>query len=187
MKYVTEMPDEKLIRFYPSNYPHALATLTGLYKDRIYYTIYTTTRDKYAAEEIFRNFFVSVINKLMSGKNAEDGNFLQCALQVAQNLCIDYNYKKSNSGIAVTGCNSYHDNKAMNDLVSQKNYYETHANLRRLINILPERQREILHLSHYGDASFREIACKMKCSVTNILDMIKFALVNLQKLLDEFI
>ena len=74
------MTDERLIQFYLNGDPNALATLVELYKDRIYRSIYSIVQDKYAAEEIFHEVFIRIIDNLMTGKTAEEGNFLQWAM-----------------------------------------------------------------------------------------------------------
>ena len=88
MNNQNSMTDEKLIQFYLNGDPNALATLVELYKDRIYRSIYSIVQDKHAAEEIFREVFIRIINNLMAGKTAEDGNFLQWATKIANGLCM---------------------------------------------------------------------------------------------------
>ena len=65
------------------------------------------------------------------------------------------------------------------------NYYESHNKIKGLIDMLPDDQREVLALNHYGDMSFKEIADRMRCSLTTALDTMKFGLRNLQKLMVE--
>jgi RNA polymerase sigma-70 factor (ECF subfamily) len=71
MNYQNSMPDEKLIRFYLSGDPNAMATLVELYKDRVYQYIYGIVQNKYAAEEIFQQVFISLINGMIAGRSAE--------------------------------------------------------------------------------------------------------------------
>ncbi|MBL0356733.1 MAG: sigma-70 family RNA polymerase sigma factor [Chitinophagaceae bacterium] len=187
MKHHAEMPDEKLIQFYLNSNPTALATLTDLYKDRIYNSIYVMVQDKYAAEEIFRKAFISIINNLMAGKNAEDGNFLQWAIQIAQQLCMEYN-RKTNLATVIDANTS--STAGSNDIAASQPapdvmYYESHAKIRNMINMLPEGQREVLVLNHYAGLSLRDIATRMKCSVTTALDTMKTGLDNLRKLMTE--
>lgn len=185
MNYPMEMPDEKLIQFYLCNNPAALAALTELYKDRIYNTIYITTKDTDAAEQIFREVFICVINNLMAGKNADNGNFLQWTIQLARQLCIEYNYKTNSIGLPGNICNDFNDQRELYNSASFKSVHESHKKIRQMINMLPDVQRETIILNHYGGLSFREIADKMKCSVTGALDTMKCALTNLQKLMTE--
>jgi len=179
-----EMPDEKLLQFYLSNNPVALATLTDLYKDRIYNTVYAAVKDKYAAEIIFRDVFVRIMNNVIAGKNPEDTTFLRWASEVASQLCMEYNFKLNMNAAPAVHCN--------NDVVAAhpenlpgKIYYDSHTKIRNMINKLPQEQREVMILSHYAGTSFRDIAAKMKCSVTTALDTMKHALTNLRQLMTE--
>lgn len=179
-----EMPDEKLIQFYLSNNPVALATLTDLYKDRIYNTVYAAVKDKYAAEIIFRDVFVRIMNNLIAGKNPEDTTFLRWAAEVAAQLCMEYNYKLKQGGTPAVHCNP--DAVAEHpEILPGKIYYDSHTKIRNMIYKLPEEQREVMIMSHYAGTSFRDIASKMKCSVTTALDTMKHALTNLRHLMME--
>lgn len=75
MNNQTRMPDETLIQFYLKGDPNAMATLVELYKDRVYSSIYNIVQDKYAAEEIFQEVFICLINNMIAGKQSEEGNF----------------------------------------------------------------------------------------------------------------
>lgn len=188
MKYQNEMPDEKLIQFYLNSNPAALATLTDLYKDRIYNAIYTMVQDKYAAEEIFRDVFIAIINNLMAGKNAEDGNFLHWAINIAQQLCIEHN-RKTAMVMTIDMSDSNNRETTFSHPASQSvpgnMYYENHTKIRSMIDMLPDGQREVLVLNHYAGLSFRDIATRMKCSVTTALDTMKVGLNNLRQLMTE--
>lgn len=185
MKYQTEMPDEKLIQFYLSNNPMALATLTDLYKDRIYSVIYSTVKDRYAAELIFKEVFVRIINNMMIGKNPEEMTFLQWASDVAQQLCLEYNYKVRQAAVHSEICRNTVLPEEMYEALPDKTFYDNHIRLRNVIHMLPDGQREVLILNHYAGVSFRNIAAKMKCSVTTTLDTMNMALGNLRKLMTE--
>lgn len=187
----TEMSDEKLIQFYLNGNPAALATLVELYKDRIYSSIFTMVQDKYVAEEIFRNVFITIINNLLAGKTAEQGDFLEWATKTANELCIDYT-RKTKLAIVVNDTETVtkpSDKELINFSVpvvaSHTSYYDSHGKIKNMIAMLPEEQREVIALSHYAGLSFREIAGIMKCSVTTALDTMKYGLQNLRKLMTE--
>jgi RNA polymerase sigma factor (sigma-70 family) len=189
MKYQTEMSDEKLIQFYLNGNPGALATLVELYKDRIYSSIFSMVQDKYVAEEIFRDVFITIINNLMAGKTADDDNFLQWAIQIAHQLCIEHTRKTKLAFIV--DANKESDNVAapvdFSVPVALPNtvYYESHSKIKSMISMLPDEQREVVALSHYAGLSFKEIADIMKCSLTTALDTMKYGLSNLRKLMNE--
>ncbi len=188
MKSQPAMSDEKLIQFYLNNNPAALATLTDLYKDRIYCSIYFIVQDKHVAEEIFREVFVTIINNLLAGKMPEDNNFLQWAIQIAHQLCIEHGRKSDLAYII----NTENADKAApaNDVSLQPSeptvlYHESHGKIKSMINMLPDQQREVIVLNHYAGYSFSEIAARMKCSVTAALDNMKVGLSNLRKMMME--
>lgn len=189
MKHQTEMSDEKLIQYYLNGNPKAMSTLVELYKDRIYGSIFSMVQDKYAAEEIFREVFVVIINNLMAGKAAEEGNFLQWALHIAQQLCIDYT-RKTKMALVV---DMNRDTLTVTDTVdfsvvsaeAESGYHESHNKLKSMISMLPDEQREVVALNHYAGLSFKEIAGIMKCSLTAALDLMHVGLNNLRKQMPE--
>ena len=184
MNYHTNMPDETLIRYYLNGDPNAMTTLVELYKDRVYSSIYNMVQDKNAAEEIFGKVFTRIINNIMAGNHAEEGNFLQWATRIAQNLCVEH--ARDNKLSIVMRIDEGAEQGAF--IVAQyprTNYYESHNKIKSLIDMLPDDQREVLALNHYGGMSYKEIADRMKCSLTMALDTMKFGLRNLQKLMVE--
>lgn len=185
MKFQTEMPDEKLLQFYLGSNPAALATLTDLYKDRIYNVICASVKDRYAAEIIFRDVFVRIINNMMAGKNPDDMPFLQWSMDVAQQLCLEYSYKVRQPVAQEMHCEETTALAEIHEKLPFKTYYESHTKLRSVIYMLPDGQREVMILNHYAGVRFRDIATKRKCSVTGALDLMKLALINLRKLMTE--
>jgi RNA polymerase sigma factor (sigma-70 family) len=188
MKYQTEMSDEKLIQFYLNSNPAALATLTDLYKDRIYSSIYTMVQDKHVAEEIFRNVFITIINNLLAGKTPEDNNFFQWATQIAHQLCIDHS-RNTKLAMVITADNAPQTEQVIDFSlpapIHSATYHESHGKIKSMIDMLPDQQREVIALSHYAGLSFKDIAEIMKCSLTSALDTMKIGLNNLRKLMME--
>jgi RNA polymerase sigma factor (sigma-70 family) len=185
----TEMSDEKLIQFYLNGNPGAMATLVELYKDRIYSSIFSMVQDKYVAEDIFREVFITIINNLMAGKTSEEDNFLQWAVQIAHQLCIDHTRKTKMAFIMETDKESSNVVEAVNFSVPvplpNTTYYDSHSKIKSMISMLPDEQREVMALNHYAGLSFKEIAGIMKCSLSTALDTMKFGLNNLRKLMNE--
>lgn len=189
MKHQTEMSDEKLIQYYLNGNPNAMSTLVELYKDRIYGSIFSMVQDKYAAEEIFKEVFVVIVNNLMIGKTAEEGSFLQWALSISHQLCIDYTRKTKMAMVVDMNRESSTPAAAIDFSVPQLEpataYYESHHKLKSMISMLPDEQREVVALNHYAGLSFKEIAGIMKCSLTAALDLMHFGLNNLRKQMTE--
>lgn len=184
MNNQTSMTDEKLIQFYLNGNPNAMATLVELYKDRVYSNIYNLVQDKHVAEEIFQDVFICLINNMIAGKPAEAGNFLQWATRIAQKLCMDYSRKKTMACLV--------DSPVYETIhfllpapLPNLHYYENHGKIKSMIDMLPDNQREVMLLNHYGGLSFKEISETMKCTLNTALDSMKFGLVNLRKMMTE--
>ena len=180
MNYPSGMTDEKLIQFYLNGDPNAMATLVELYKDRVYRSIYNIVQDRHVAEEIFQEVFICLINNMIAGKIAEEGNFLQWATRIAQNLCIE-NTRKAKLAIIFDAPIHF----GVPATLPNTNYHESHGKIKSMINLLPDDQREVMLLNHYGGLSFSEIAGVMKCSLSKALDSMKYGLNNLRKMMLE--
>jgi len=183
MNYQTSMPDEKLIQFYLNGDPNAMATLVELYKDRVYRSIYNIVQNKHVAEEIFQEVFICLINNMIAGKGAEEGNFLQWANRIAQQLCLDH--KRRISQAFVLNDSAEGVDFTVPFAILNTNYHESHGKIKSMIDMLPERQREVMLLNHYGGLSFNEIAKTLKCTLSMALDYMKLALNNLCKMMTE--
>lgn len=184
MNHQTAMSDEKLIQFYLQGDANAMATLIELYKDRIYRTVYNMVQDRHAAEEIFQEVFICIINNMIGGKNAEEGNFLQWATRIAHDLCMEH-IRKAKQPVAIDAGQPNPIDFAVSVTLANTNYHECHGKIKSMIDLLPDDQREVMLLNHYGNLSFNEIAKVMKCSLNTALDSMKFALTNLRKMMLE--
>jgi len=125
MNNQNRMPDETLIQFYLKGDPNAMSTLVELYKDRVYRSIYNIVQDKYAAEEIFQDVFVCLINNMIAGKPAEEGNFLQWASRIAQQLCMDY--KRKTALALVVNATAGRIDFPLPAAIHNTNYHESHG------------------------------------------------------------
>ncbi|HMO62216.1 MAG TPA: sigma-70 family RNA polymerase sigma factor [Ferruginibacter sp.] len=190
MNYTSEMPDEKLIQLYLNGNSAALSTLAELHKDRIYNTIYNMVQNETAAEQIFHHVFAAVINNLMAGKGPADGNFLQWAVGIARQLCLEYlrTERLRRLGIEVippvntSGLSFAKDEKLP---IHNGICHQSHAKIKHMIDKLPEAQREVIALNHYAGMSLKDIAGIMKCSLSAALDNMRSGLSNLWKLMQD--
>jgi RNA polymerase sigma-70 factor (ECF subfamily) len=182
MNHLNSMPDEKLIQFYLNGDPNAMATLVELYKDRIYRSIYNIVQDRNAAEEIFQEVFIRLINNMIAGNMNEDGNFLQWGTRIAQNLCVEYT-RRTKLAVVLPEPADAGTGFSLQAAMPGTNYHESHDKIKNMIDLLPDGQREVLLLSHYGGLSFKEIAEQLKCTLQNALDNMKFGLNSLRKMM----
>lgn len=181
----TTMSDEKLIQFYLNGNPNAMATLVELYKDRIYGSIYTIVQDRHAAEEIFHDVFIRIINNMMSGQLPQDGGFLPWAIKLAHSLCVEHSCKVQMAIAADTQPATEIKDDPLSPLPSSTMYHESHSRIKGMIDMLPGDQREVIMLNHYAGLSLKDISDIMKCSLTVALDNLKFGLNNLRKMMME--
>lgn len=180
--------DQELIRNYLSGNEQALELLIRRHKRNIYSVIYLMVRNRDLADDLFQETFIKIIHTLRKGSYNEEGKFLPWAARVARNLCIDH-MRKSQRDLTIT-------DTAGNDVLSflsvadeeQRNPYEQHKQemgLKQVILQLPQEQRDVLIMRHWGNLSFKEIADLTGVSINTALGRMRYALTNLKKLLEN--
>lgn len=181
------LTDEQLIKCFINSDTGAMETLTELYKDRIYASILGMINDKNNASAIFRDVFIKIIDNMMGGKAVEEGKFLPWAMSIAHGLCIEHNQEIVKLKIAnlLTDADSRGDQVLVSEIIMNGEIAESHNKIRSMIELLPEQQRKVILLNHYGGLNFKEIAELTKCSLTNALETMRFGLRSLQKMMKE--
>jgi len=180
------VPDDQLIQYFVSNDPAALQTLVYLNKDKIYKSIYSVVQDKHLATEVLQDVFICIIDVLMSGKQVEEGKFLPWAMSIAHDMCINH-LRKAKYTPVLKEKNDEHLEVArytQPDTQAIMNH-ERHDEIRRMIDLLPDEEREVLMLRHYGGLSFKEIAEVMKCNINTALGNMRYALGNLHRIMEK--
>lgn len=180
--------DHELISSYVAGNHEALEIIIRKHKKRIYGYILMLVKDQQLADDLFQDTFIKVINKLKSGKYNEEGKFLQWVMRIAHNLIIDHFRKEKR--MPVIGENSEFD--IFNTIKSYDQPYEQtiikeqiNSQLRQLIELLPEEQREVLKMRHYMEMSFKEIAEETNVSINTALGRMRYALINLRKMIEQ--
>lgn len=182
------LSDQELIAKYQAGNENALALLIQRHKRRIFSTIYLIVKDKCIAEDIFQETFIKVIQTIRSEKYAEEGKILPWAIRIARNMAIDHFRKAQRSPTII---NSEGNDVFQFITIAEENREEqmqrvqTRNTLRKLIAELPEEQREVLILRHYGDLSFKEIAEQTNVSINTALGRMRYALQNLRRMILE--
>lgn len=180
--------DAELVSQYIKGNEAAFAQLLKRHKSRVYTTIYLIVKDQYVAEDLMQDAFIKAINKLKSGNYNEEGKFLPWIIRIAHNLAIDFFRKEKRYPTIVMedGSNVFNSLQFSEDsMESLKIKDETHTLLRELIKTLPEPQKEVLLMRHYGDMSFQEIADATGVSINTALGRMRYALINLRKKLEK--
>ncbi len=178
--------DEELIAQYITGSEACLRTLINRHKDRMFSSILVLVRDRYLAEDIFQETFIKIIHSLKAGHYREEGKFIPWAMRIARNLIVDH-HRRSKKLPTVTDSEG-------NDLLSRISIAEdsietdmiteqSHGQIRLLIEHLPAEQREVLVMRHYSEMSFKEIADATGVSINTALGRMRYALINLRKLI----
>ncbi|MFN3528741.1 MAG: sigma-70 family RNA polymerase sigma factor [Bacteroidia bacterium] len=186
---VVSVSDQELIKRYLAGKEHALGVLIQRHKSRVYTAIYLMVKNRNLAEDIFQDTFVKVIDTLKGGRYNEEGKFLPWVLRIAHNLCIDH-FRKQAKMPTVSPDDDYdpfaHLDMREGTIEDRIMKSQSHEKLRRLIQELPEEQREVLVMRIYGGLSFKEIAEATQVSINTSLGRMRYALGNIRKLIDQY-
>lgn len=188
MKPLINLSDQQLIHLYLDGNSQALSCLVYRHKDKIYTSIYLLVKDKYLAEDIFQDSFLKVINTLRSGRYTDEDKFLPWVMRIAHNLCIDHFRKvKRNPTIKTIGDRNIFEvlNFAEPGADRRMMQRQSHERVKKMLDMLPERQREVITLRHYADLTFKEIASLTNCSLNTALGRMHYALFNLRKIMED--
>jgi RNA polymerase sigma-70 factor (ECF subfamily) len=178
---------------YISGNEKAFEVLLLRHKDKIFRGINMKVRDEALANDIFQDAFIKIINTLKAGNYNEEGKFLPWAMRIAQNLVIDH-FRKSNKVKMISESSSqngdyniFHTLKMEDSSIQERiSKDELETQVVGLIDQLPESQREILRLRIFNDMSFKDIAEMYDISINTALGRMRYALINLRKLMDKY-
>src|SRR5215216_1327823 len=186
MKSLRLMTDHELIQNFQDGNLHALETLILLHKDKLYTSILFLVKDKYLAEDIFQDVFIRIIDTIRGGRYTEEGKFLPWAMRIAHNLCVDHFRKvkrtptiKNSEDQDIFEVLNFTEDCAETKMIKRQSYNR----VKDMLDLLPEDQREVIILRHYGDMSFKEIAAVTNCSINTALGRMRYGLINLRKMM----
>ena len=179
--------DKELIERYQDGDVHSFELLIGRYQKQIYSDIITLVKDKQLADDVFQDTFVKVIQTIKSKGYKDDGRFVQFAMRIAHNLVIDH-FRKENRIPTVESSSedyNYIDNVPITDHSVEQGMIidQVHSDLHRMIAFLPDEQREVLRMRIFDDMSFKDIADITNVSINTALGRMRYALINLRKMM----
>ena len=181
--------ERDLIRNYLDGDISSLQKLIKRYEKRIYSYIFMLVKDSQLADDIFQDTFIKVINTLKGGYYKEEGKFIQWAMRIAHNLVIDH-FRKSKKVNYIE--NRYDESDVFDNLFIAEDSVEQRLvkeqilkDVKDLMEMLPDDQKEVLYLRCYAELSFKEIAEQTDVSINTALGRMRYALINLRKLIEE--
>ncbi len=185
---VKTLTDQDLITTYLDGNDSAFEELLNRHQQKIYTSIYLFVKDQSLAEDIFQEVFIKIIDTLRKGKYNHEGKFLQWAMRISYNMCVDY-FRRNKRRPQVSATETFNifdvlqsgDDNAEQSIIRN----QTHEKVRQLVDALPPEQREVVILRHYADMSFKEIAKLTRVSINTALGRMRYALINMRKMIDE--
>ena len=176
---------EKFVNGDRSSFEH----LVYRHKNRVYAYIGMYVRDTALVEDLFQDTFLKVLQSLRAGKYRDDGRFLSWVMRISHNLIIDHFRKEKQMKIVTNGDydgDIFNSRKIVEsnaeDVIVKK---QIRKDLRRIIDQLPEDQKEVVILRHFVNLSFKEIAEITGVSINTALGRMRYALINIRKMIDE--
>jgi len=184
--------DCRLIQLYVSGNEKAFEVLLMRHKDKIFRFIVMKVKDKSLANDLFQEVFVKIINTLKLGNYNEEGKFLPWALRIAHNLVIDH-FRKQSKVRLISESSSFDEEYSIfykiaaeeKNYVQQTSYDELEAQMLNLITLLPKSQKEMVEMRIFQDMSFKEIAESENISINTALGRMRYALINIRKLIEK--
>jgi len=188
MKLLKKKSDQELIQVYIAGNEAGLQVLLERYKSKIFTSIYLQVKDDFLAEDIFQETFIKVIHTLKAGKYNDEGKFLPWVMRIAHNMVIDH-FRKAKRSPAVVSSDGYDIFELLQfseeNVESKMVKHQKDIDLKKIIQLLPDDQKEVLIMRHFCDMSFKDIADITGVSINTALGRMRYALSNLRKIIED--
>ena len=182
------LTDQALVQAFIQGDESSAEELINRHRRKVYTYILLNVKNQALTEDIFQETFIKVIQSLRRGKYRDNGRFLSWVIRIAHNLIIDHFRKEKQ-------LNSISNDDSEVDLFNNQDFSEDNVedlmienqirtDIRKLIEELPDDQREVVLLRHFGGLSFKEIAEQTGVSINTALGRMRYALINLRKLIE---
>jgi RNA polymerase sigma-70 factor (ECF subfamily) len=182
---LSKLSDQVLVKKYIKGDNYSFEVLLNRHKSRVFAFIMSKIKNKDLSEDIFQDTYVKVVNSLQKGKYNEEGKFLPWVMRIAHNLVIDH-FRKQKKMHMVRSNNDFDifdvikdDNINVDDRLIRDQIF---SDLRGLINLLPNDQKEVLMMRYFEEMSFKKIAEHFDISINTALGRMRYALINLRVL-----
>lgn len=190
MRNLTELSDEELAMAYINGQYAAFDLLLSRNQAKIFSYILFVVRDRSMADDVFQDTFVKVITKLQQGKYTTSGKFSAWVMRIAHNVIMDiYRDQKSEKIVEATEDNdlsNFGDQALLEQAIEAKFVNDqVLQDVKKMMNLLPTTQREVVYMRFYQQLSFKEIAETTNVSINTALGRMRYALINLRKMAQE--
>jgi RNA polymerase sigma-70 factor (ECF subfamily) len=186
---VQVLSDCHLLNEYLSGNRDAMSCLIDRHRRRVRDYIRMLVKDDDVADDIFQETFIKAVRVIDEGRYTDNGRFLSWVLRIAHNQVIDYfrtqkqnkQCNESDSGFDLLGTLRFAERTVEDNMVCE----QIADDVRRMVELLPEEQREVVMMRYYSDLSFKEIAEQTGVSINTALGRMRYALINLRKMIKE--
>lgn len=186
---VSKTTDQELVRQFINGNRSAIENLINRHKNKVFTYISIYVREQSLAEDIFQETFLKVIRSLKAGKYTDNGKFLSWVMRIAHNLIIDHFRREKQMRMLsnddyesdILNERKFADDNIEDSLVKE----QIENDVRVLLDRLPDDQREVVMLRHYAGLSFKEIAEQTQVSINTALGRMRYALINMRKMIEE--
>lgn len=189
MEHLNQLTDDMLVALYSKGNDKAFDELLSRYQGKIFNYVLFIVRNQELAEDIFQETFVKAIVTMQQGRYTADGKFGAWITRIAHNLVIDsFRQERSENTISndETEVDLLNDADLCDDNVEMQMINDqTLIDVRRLVDALPDNQREVVYMRYYQDLSFKEIAEIVGVSINTALGRMRYALLNMRKIAEE--
>lgn len=184
-----KLSDHQLLNNYLSGDENAITDLVNRHHKRILDYIYMMVKDTDIADDIFQETLIKVVRFLKDGRYTDNGKFLSWVLRIAHNQVIDHfrqkkqqnNISESEAGYDLLNNKKFSDPTVEDHLITE----QIEADVRKLLDHLPQEQKDVVMMRYYMGLRFKEIADQTDVSINTALGRMRYALINLRKLIDE--
>lgn len=190
MRNMQLFSDDELVKGFVSGAVGNIDILIDRHKNRVFTYIMLNVKNRDLADDIFQETFVKVIHSLKKGQYVENGRFSSWVLRIAHNLVIDHFRRQKGQPIFSSDGKEYllasnsmdHAEKSVEDQLA---YDQVLKEVGKLVELLPPLQREVVFMRHFQGMSFKEIAEETNVSINTALGRMRYAIMNMRKLMEE--
>ncbi len=183
------LSDSVLVQHYVTGDTSAISQLIERHSSRVKGYIRMMVKDAETTDDLMQETFIKAVRMIDSGKYVDNGRFLSWVLRIAHNLVIDHfrsqktnrTVSESEAGYDVLGTMHYAENSVETKLIDEQRQTE----VRMLVELLPDEQREVVKMRYFYDMSFKDIAEHTDVSINTALGRMRYALINLRKMIKE--